>query len=81
MPPTRIMVIDFDSTFYFHREGAGVLFGMGDPDETSTFDTTVQWDFLPRVIDVAVRRLPALGDAAISHAGPDFTKSRRMRIR
>jgi sarcosine oxidase subunit beta len=68
VPKTRIMVIDFESTFYFHREGAGVLFGMGDPDEASTFDTTVQWDFLPKVVDVAVRRLPALGDASISHA-------------
>jgi sarcosine oxidase subunit beta len=41
---------------------------MGDPVETPTFDTTVQWDFLPQVIDVAVRRLPALADASISHA-------------
>ncbi|MFI5178728.1 MAG: NAD(P)/FAD-dependent oxidoreductase, partial [Vicinamibacterales bacterium] len=32
------------------------------------FDTTVQWDFLPQVIDVAVTRLPALADASISHA-------------
>ena len=62
------MVIDFDTTFYFHREGAGLLFGMGDRHETSTFDLTVQWDFLPQVIEVAVQRLPALADAAISHA-------------
>ena len=62
------MVIDFETTFYFHREGAGVLFGMGDKKEGSTFDTTVQWDFLPQVIEVAVKRLPALSDASISHA-------------
>ena len=62
------MVIDFETTFYFHREGAGLLFGMGDPDETPTFDTTVQWDFLPAVIDVAIRRLPALAGASVSHA-------------
>jgi sarcosine oxidase subunit beta len=68
VPANRIMVIDFDTTFYFHREGAGVLFGMADPDEAPTFDTTVRWDFLPQVVDVAVRRLPALRDAAISHA-------------
>ena len=68
VPPNRIMVIDFETTFYFHREGAGVLFGMGDPDEPSGFDTTVRWDFLPEVTDVAMRRLPALADASISHA-------------
>lgn len=68
VPTSRIMVIDFESTFYFHREGSGTLFGMGDPDETPTFDMTVQWDFLPKVVDVAVRRLPALQDAPISHA-------------
>ena len=68
VPPTRIMVIDFESTFYFHREGDNVLFGMGDSSEVPTFDTTVQWDFLDRVIPVAVGRLPALADSAISHA-------------
>ena len=68
VPQSHVMVIDFETTFYFHREGAGVLFGMGDKKEGSTFDTTVQWDFLPQVIDVAVKRLPALADASISHA-------------
>jgi sarcosine oxidase subunit beta len=68
VPASHIMVIDFETTFYFHREGAGLLFGMGDRQETPTFDTTVQWDFLPQVIDVAVTRLPALAEASISHA-------------
>jgi sarcosine oxidase subunit beta len=68
VPASHIMVIDFETTFYFHREGAGVLLGMGNPHEAPGFDTTVQWDFLPQVIDVAVRRLPALAAASISHA-------------
>jgi sarcosine oxidase subunit beta len=68
VPGSHIMVIDFETTFYFHREGAGLLFGMGGPNEAPTFDTTVQWDFQPQVIDVAVTRLPALADASISHA-------------
>jgi sarcosine oxidase, subunit beta len=68
VPASHIMVIDFETTFYFHKEGGGILFGMGDPAEAPTFDTTVQWDFLPRVIEVAVTRLPALGSASISHA-------------
>jgi len=68
MPRSRVLVIDFESTFYFHREGPGLLFGMGDPDEKPGFDITVRWDFLPKVTEVAVRRLPAMADAAVSHA-------------
>jgi sarcosine oxidase subunit beta len=67
-PTSRLMVIDFDTSFYFHREGAGLLFGMGDPTEQPGFDISVKWDFLPEVTEVAVRRLPALGDAAVTHA-------------
>jgi len=68
VPTSKILVIDFESTFYFHREGGGLLFGMGDPDERPGFDITVRWDFLPKVIEVAMQRLPALADAAVSHA-------------
>ena len=68
VPANKLLVIDFDSTFYFHREGGGLLFGMGDPDEQPGFDITVRWDFLPKVIEVAMQRLPALADAAVSHA-------------
>lgn len=68
MPRSKVLVIDFDTSFYFHREGPGVLFGMGDPDERPGFDITVRWDFLPKVTEVAVRRLPIMADAAVSHA-------------
>jgi sarcosine oxidase subunit beta len=68
VPPSRVLVIDFESTFYFHRQGAHVLFGMGDPGEPSGFDMTVRWDFLDEVTAAAVRRLPAIGEAAVSHA-------------
>ncbi len=67
-PASRVMVIDFETSFYFHREGANLLFGMGDDTERHGFDTTVRWDFLERVIPVAVGRLPVLADAAVSHA-------------
>jgi sarcosine oxidase subunit beta len=68
VPDSRVLVIDFETSFYFHREGANVLFGMGDRDEAPTFDTTVQWDFLERVTPVAARRLPSLSDAPIARA-------------
>ena len=68
VPANRVMVIDFETTFYFHREGAGILFGMGDPSERPGFDTTVSWEFLEAVTRVAIRRLPRLADAGIAHA-------------
>jgi sarcosine oxidase subunit beta len=67
-PDTRVLVIDFETTFYFHREGANLLFGMGDPNEAFGFDTTVRWDLLGEVVEVAVRRLPILAESAVSHA-------------
>jgi len=67
-PASRIMVIDFETSFYFHREGAGILFGMSDPDEPSSFDMTVNWEFLEKVNSVAMRRLPVLSELGIAHA-------------
>jgi sarcosine oxidase subunit beta len=68
VPASRIMVIDFETTFYFHREGAGILFGMSDPNEPSSYNTTVSWELLEKITPTAVKRLPALGDAGIAHA-------------
>jgi sarcosine oxidase subunit beta len=68
-PASRVMVIDFDTTFYFHREGANLLFGMADPDERPGFDTTVDWAVLEKITPIAERRLPVLvGDVAIARA-------------
>lgn len=67
-PSNRIMVIDFASTFYFHREGPGILFGMSDPDETPSFDLTVNWELLERLTPIAVSRLPLLETLGIAHA-------------
>ncbi len=67
-PSNRVMVIDFESSFYFPREGAGLLFGMGDPDERPGFDTTVNWQVLEKIAPVAAGRLPALADLPIANA-------------
>jgi heterotetrameric sarcosine oxidase beta subunit len=68
VPGSRIMVIDFETTFYFHREGGGILFGMSDKHEPSSFDTTVNWEFLEEVTRVAVTRLPRLARSSVAHA-------------
>lgn len=64
----RTLVIDFATSFYFHREGANLLFGMGDRAEQPGFDTTVNWQVLEQIAPVAARRLPALSDASIAKA-------------
>lgn len=61
-------VVDFETSFYFHPEGNGVLFGMSDREEPSTFDTAVRWDFLEKVVEQAARRAPALEQATVRTA-------------
>ena len=67
-PHSYLMVIDFESTFYFHREGAGILFGMSDASERSSYNTSVNWEFLELLTPIAVKRLPVLAEAPIAHA-------------
>jgi sarcosine oxidase, subunit beta len=68
VPRNHIFVIDFDTSFYFHREGEGVLMGMSDPGEPSSFVDAVDWEFLDKVTDVGVRRFPPLAKASIRRA-------------
>ena len=59
------MTIDFASGLYLHRESGGVLLGMADPAEGVAFDQSVNWDFLPVVVERALARVPALERATI----------------
>jgi sarcosine oxidase subunit beta len=60
--------VEFATTFYFHPEGDGLLFGMSDREEASTFSTDVSDAFAERTFEVGMRRLPALEDAGIKTA-------------
>jgi sarcosine oxidase, subunit beta len=62
------MTIDFATSFYFHPEGDGLLFGMGLADETSTFNTDVDWAVLDVMAEVIERRAPRLATAGIQTA-------------
>ncbi len=66
--PEMPMTIDFHTSFYFHPEGDGVLFGMGDPHEPPGFSTAVDWGFLDRITGVAARRWPPLLEARVKTA-------------
>jgi sarcosine oxidase subunit beta len=63
-PDRRTLVIDAGTTFYFHREGPGVLMGMGGVDEKASFDTRVDEQFIAEeVLPTAVRLFPPLEEA------------------
>ena len=62
------MTVDFATSFYFHPEGDGVLLGMSDRQEPSTFSTDVDWGLLERLVPVAAHRVPALERAGIRTA-------------
>jgi len=63
--PRLPMTIDFESSFYFHREGPGLLMGMSDPDERPGFGVETSDDWIPRLMEVVGRRAPRIGDVGI----------------
>jgi sarcosine oxidase subunit beta len=65
--PERIpLTIDFATSFYFHREGPGLLIGMSDPDEQPGFKLETDDAWIPRLLEAATRRVPSLADAGIA---------------
>lgn len=62
------MTIDFGTSFYFHPEGDGLLFGMGLPDEKPSFSTEVDWAVLDAMAEIVERRAPRLATAGIRTA-------------
>jgi sarcosine oxidase, subunit beta len=65
---TSPMTIDFHTSFYFHPEGDGVLFGMTDPATPVGDDPRVDWAFLDQITPVAQRRWPPLLEARVKTA-------------
>ena len=65
LPADLPMTIDFSSSFYFHREGPGLLMGMSDPDESPGFSVETTDDWIPRLMEVVRRRAPRIADVGI----------------
>lgn len=59
------MTVDLRTSFYFHPEAGGLLLGMSDPAEPTSFDTSVDWSFLEHLVEHATHRLPPLTRTAI----------------
>lgn len=65
LPGHLPMTIDFESTFYFHREGPGLLMGMSYPHETPGFSIETTEDWIPELMAVVRRRAPRIADVGI----------------
>jgi sarcosine oxidase subunit beta len=65
IPKPVPMILDIEPAFYFRGEGPGVLMGMSDPNEPSSFNLNVDYRFMERVIDAAIHRAPMLEEAEI----------------
>ncbi len=58
--------IDFGTSYYFHREGRGLLVGMSDPDETPGYKLTRSDSWLPGLATALERRTPSLVDVGMA---------------
>ncbi len=65
LPPELPMTIDFESSFYFHREGPGLLMGMSYAGETPGFKLETTEDWIPDLMAVVRRRAPLIADVGI----------------
>ena len=67
IPHEAPMTIEMPNTFHFRPEGAGFMLGTSDQHEPYGFNTTMNWEWLSRVVEDAVRRVPVFEQARIHH--------------
>ena len=60
LPADFPFVIDFAQSLYFHREGAGILTGMSNPDEQPGLDQSIDRDWDLVAMQAAAERMPVL---------------------
>jgi sarcosine oxidase subunit beta len=58
--------IDFVTSFYFHREGRGLLLGMSDPEQAPGFHLDYSDEWLPRLGAAMAARAPRLLDVGLT---------------
>ncbi|VVJ15786.1 Sarcosine oxidase beta subunit (EC [Amycolatopsis camponoti] len=69
LPDAVPLTIEMPSAFYFHREGPGLALSFCEGDGFPGFDTHYEaGEWLPRLAELAGRRIPAVLDAGIRTA-------------
>ena len=66
------LTVEMATSFYFHRESGGVLMGMADPADKPGFDDSLNWDFLPAIVERALDRVPLLERANVKTGWAGF---------
>jgi sarcosine oxidase subunit beta len=72
LPSTLPMTIEFSTGLYFHPESRGFLFGMGDRAEPSSFNKTVDENWMMATVERLVERAPAFEEANILRGWAGF---------
>jgi sarcosine oxidase subunit beta len=65
---TLPLTIDMATGWYCRRETEGVMMGRANKKEISSFDETVDWRWIEKMIEAGVHRVPILEEAQISKA-------------
>ncbi len=65
LPHPIPMTIDFTTGVYMHTESGGVLVGLADKNEPVAFNETVDSDFIAKIAELAMSRVPVLESAEI----------------
>jgi sarcosine oxidase subunit beta len=65
LPDELPMTIDFESSFYFHREGPGLLMGMSDTSEKPGFSVERTDEWIPGLMEIVRRRAPRIAEVGI----------------
>lgn len=72
LPQTLPMTIEFANGLYFHPESGGFLFGMGDRDEPSSFNKTVDESWMVANVEALINRAPAFAEANVMRGWAGF---------
>lgn len=65
VPANVPMTIEFGTSLYFHPESGGFLFGMSDPNEPSSFNRTVDDEWMAKTVTNLCRRAPVFEEARV----------------
>lgn len=66
IPDPIPLTIDVGSGFYMRHEGQSILMGKSNPNEPSSFNTNVDWEWLDHVLEAGLNRFPILEEAGLA---------------